>query len=157
MTRPNDCRPLHLVGCILSFYLLSQPQQMKLLFKCVQPFLCLEWLFRLLENRRLGILEILEITILVWLCTLALMSALGDLLCHGAHSLAHSTLPFSEHSHQLYRSGWWRWWQIFIVITIQATTPGTIIRTSSRTCSRHLQNCNNKKLLMMSENYRRIV
>ena len=111
---------------------------MKLLFKCVQPFLYLEWLFSLLENRWLGIQEILEITVLVWLYTLALMSALGVLLCHGAHSLAHSTLPFSEHSHQLYRSGWGRWWQIFIVITMQATTPSIIIPIGSRMGARHL-------------------
>ena len=157
MTPPNACRPLQLVGCILSFHWLSQPQQTKLLFKCVQPFLCLEWFFSLLENRGLGIQEILEITILVWLCTLALMSALGNLLRHGAHSLAHSTLHFSEHNHQLCRSGWGWWWQIFIVITMQATTPGTIIPTCSRTCARHLQNCNNKQLLRISENCRRIV
>ena len=133
---------------------------MKLLFKCVQSFLCLEWLFSLLENRWLGILEILEIIVLVWLCTLALMSALSDLLRHGVHSLAHSMLPFSKHSHQLYRSGWWRWWQIFIVMTIQATTSGTIIPivlTGSRTGARDLQNCNNKQLLMMLENWRRII
>ena len=100
---------------------------MKLLLNCVQPFLCLEWLFSLLENRRLGILEILEITVLVWLCTLGLMPALDDLLRHGAHSLAHSMLPFSEHSHQFCQSGWRRWWQVFIVMTIEATTPDTIV------------------------------
>ena len=138
MTPPNACRPLQLVGCILSFQWLYQPQQMKHLFKCVQPFLCLEWLFNLLENRRLGIQELLEITVLVWLCTLALMSTLGDLLRHGAHSLAHSTLPFSEHSHQLCQSGWW---QIFIVMTIQATTLSTIVPivpTGTRMGVRHL-------------------
>jgi hypothetical protein len=75
---------------------------MELLLKCIQPFVSLEWLFSLLENRRFGVEEILEITILVRLCPLAPMSAMSGVMRNVTECFAHNTLAFHEHGHHLF-------------------------------------------------------
>jgi hypothetical protein len=50
---------------VFGFHLLGHSQKMELLFDSGQPLICLEWFFGLFEDRRLGIQEVLEITILI--------------------------------------------------------------------------------------------
>jgi hypothetical protein len=95
---------------IFSLHLFRQPQQAKLLFKHVQPFLCLEWLLSFLKYGCLGVLEIFEIIVLVGFCTLTGMSATtAIILSHCAHSFTQSTLTFSKHGQELCWCGlqWW--------------------------------------------------
>jgi len=68
---PNTCFAIQLVCCILRLQLLSHPQQEELLLESVEPFIGFQRFRGLLENRRLGVLKILEITILIRFSALA--------------------------------------------------------------------------------------
>jgi hypothetical protein len=50
------------------------------------------------------------------------MSAMSDVLRHGAHSFPQSTLSFRKHSHQLGWRGWLWWGKVLVVIVVLATT-----------------------------------
>jgi hypothetical protein len=66
VTPPNTCRSLQLMESILHLHHFYHLEHTKLLLESVQPFICLEWLIHFLEDRRLHIQKILEITILTW-------------------------------------------------------------------------------------------
>ena len=73
MGLPYPDRFLQLMGHIFSLQILSNPQQTELLLYRVKPFICLEQFFSLFEDRRLGVLEILKSTVLIWLKPLMLL------------------------------------------------------------------------------------
>ena len=60
--------------------MLSNPQQMELLLYHVEPFICLKRFFGLFEDRRLGVLEILERALLIWLSPLMLLTGVSGVL-----------------------------------------------------------------------------
>ena len=68
------------MGHIFSLLMLSNPQQMELLLYHVKPHICLERSFGLFEDRRLGVLEILERAILIWLRPLMLLTGVSGVL-----------------------------------------------------------------------------
>ena len=80
MGLPYPDRFLQLMGHIFSLQILSNPQQTELLLYRVKPFICLEQFFSLFEDRRLGVLEILERAILIWLRPLMLLTGMSDVL-----------------------------------------------------------------------------
>jgi len=49
---------------------------MELLLNGVQPFIGLQWFFVFLENRRLGVQEVLEAVVLIGFWTLSVMMAM---------------------------------------------------------------------------------
>ena len=92
MGPPNPCRSLHLMGRILSLLVLGDPQQMELLLNCVEPLVCLERFLSHLEDKRLGVQEILERAILIWLRHLLLLMGMSHVLRNEAHGFLHSSL-----------------------------------------------------------------
>ena len=60
--------------------MLSNPQQTELLLYHVKPLIRLEWYFGLFEDRRLGVLEILERVVLIWLRPLMLLMGVSGVL-----------------------------------------------------------------------------
>ena len=72
------------MGHIFSLQMLSNPQQMELLLYCVKLFIHLEQFFVLFEDRRLGVLEILERALLIWLRPLMLLTGVSGILCNKA-------------------------------------------------------------------------
>ena len=62
------------MGCIFGLQMLRYPQQIELLVYLVKPLIYLERFFCLFEDRRLGVLEILEGAILIWLRPLMLLT-----------------------------------------------------------------------------------
>ena len=68
------------MGRIFYLLILSNPQKTELLLDCVKPFIRLEWFFGHLEDRRLGVLEILERAILIWLRPLMLLMGVSSIL-----------------------------------------------------------------------------
>jgi hypothetical protein len=59
----------------------------------------LEVLFSLFEDWWLCVQKIFKVTKLVRFSPLTLVSAMSDVLRHGAQSFTHSTLSFCKHSH----------------------------------------------------------
>ena len=92
MSPPNPCRSLLLMRRILGLQMLSNPQQMELLLYRVKPFICLEWFFGLFEDRRLGVLEILEGAVLIWLRPLMLLTGVSGVLRNEAQCILHGSL-----------------------------------------------------------------
>ena len=80
MGPPYSCRSLQLMGGIFGCQMLSNPQQTELLLYHVKPFFRLEWYFGLFEDRRLGVLEILERAVLIWLRHLMLLMGVSSVL-----------------------------------------------------------------------------
>jgi hypothetical protein len=109
MTPPNVCRSLQLLQSIFGFHIICHLEHTKLLFDSVQPFICLKWFFYFLENRRLGIQEILIVDVLDRLRIL--IDMVSDTLIQG-------TLTFSKHLQQLSRSRLWRRRCQFCIATI---------------------------------------
>ena len=68
------------MGRIFSLQMLSNPQQTKLLLYRVKPFIRLERFFGLFEDRRLGVLKILERVVLIWLRPLLLLTGVSSVL-----------------------------------------------------------------------------
>ena len=80
MGPPYPGRSLQLMGHIFSLQMLSNPQQTELLLYRVKPFICLEQFFGLFEDGRLGVLEILERAVLIWLRPLMLLTGVSSVL-----------------------------------------------------------------------------
>ena len=68
------------MGRIFSLQMLSNPEQMELLFYRVKPFIHLERFFDLFEDRRLGVLEILERAVLILVRPLMLLMGMSSVL-----------------------------------------------------------------------------
>ena len=92
MGPPYLGRSLQLMGPIFSLQMLSNPQQMELLLYCVQPLIRLERFFGLFEDRRLGVLEILERAVLIWLRPLMLLTGMSGVLRNEAQCILHGSL-----------------------------------------------------------------
>ena len=90
--------------------MLSNPQQIELLLYRVMPFFCLEWFFGLFEDRRLGVLEILERAVLIQLRPLLLLVGVSCVLCNEAQGFLHSSLTTQELCKEFIHKRWWRWW-----------------------------------------------
>jgi len=84
--------------CILRFHLLSHPQQAKLLLKSVEPFIGFQRFKGFLENWWLSILEVLEVTILIWFSALTGSATTSVLLCHSTHGLIQHPLTLNKSS-----------------------------------------------------------
>ena len=69
------------MGRIFGLQMLGNPQQMELLLYRVKPLIRLERFFSLFEDRRLGVLEILERAILIWLRPLMMLTDTSSVLC----------------------------------------------------------------------------
>ena len=65
---------------------------MELLLNSVEPFIRLERFFGHLENRWLGVQEILESAILIRLRSLLLLAGMSHALCNEAQGFLHSPL-----------------------------------------------------------------
>jgi hypothetical protein len=89
---------------ILRLHHFHHPEQTKLLFESVQSFIYLEWIIRFLEDRRLRIQKILEITILIWFWSLTDIANI--MVSHVAECVNQSTLALNKRGQELRRSGW---------------------------------------------------
>ena len=69
---------------------------MELLLDCVKPFIHLEWVFGHLEDMRLGVLEILERAILIWLRPLLLLTGVSGVLRDEAQCILYCSLTTQE-------------------------------------------------------------
>ena len=96
MGPPYPDGSLLLMGCIFSLQMLSNPQQTELLLYRVKPFIRLERFFGLFEYRRLGVLEILERAILIWLRPLMLLMGMSSVLCNEAWCFLYGSLTTQE-------------------------------------------------------------
>ena len=76
--------------------MLSNPQQTELLLYHVKPFIYLDWFFGHFEDRRLGVLEILEIAILIWLRSLMLLTGVSSVLRNEVQCILHCSLITQE-------------------------------------------------------------
>ena len=65
---------------------------MELILYLVKPFICLEWFFGLFEDRRLGVMEILERAILIWLRPLMLLTGVSGILINEVQCILHGSL-----------------------------------------------------------------
>ena len=92
MGPPYPSRSMQLMGRIFNLQMLGNPQQMELLLYCVKPFIRLELFFGLFEDRKLGVLEILEGAILIWLRTLMLLMDMSGVLHNEAQRILHGSL-----------------------------------------------------------------
>ena len=72
--------------------MLSNPQYTELLLYRVKPFIRLERFFNLFEDRRLGVLEIFERAILIWLRPLMLLTGVSGVLRNEAQCILHGSL-----------------------------------------------------------------
>ena len=77
---------------ILSLDQLGDPQKIEFLFNGVQPFINLKWFFCLFKNGRLGVQEVLECAVLIWLWTLILLAGTGRVLHNMLQCLLHYSL-----------------------------------------------------------------
>ena len=98
------------MGCTFSLQMLSNPQQMKLLLYHVKPFILLERFFGLFEDRRLGVLEILERVVLIWLRPMMLLTGMSSVLRNEAQCFLHCSLTTEELCEEFIHRRWWRWW-----------------------------------------------
>ena len=80
---------------VLNLLMLRYPQQTKLLLYYVQPLIRLERFFSLFEDRRLGVLEILERAILIRLRPL-LLTGVSGVLRNEAQCILHCSLTTQE-------------------------------------------------------------
>ena len=96
MGPPYPTWSLLLMGHIFSLQMLSNPQYMELLLYHVKPFIRLERFFGLFEDRRLGVLEILERSILIWLRPLMLLTGMSGVLRNEAQCILHVSLITQE-------------------------------------------------------------
>ena len=80
MGPPYPGRSLQLMGHIFYLLMFCDPQQMELLLNGVEPFIHLERFFGHLENRRLGVQEILESVVLIRLRPLLLLAGMSRVL-----------------------------------------------------------------------------
>jgi len=80
MAPPDTCLALQLMCCKFRLQFLSHPQQTEFLLESVEPFIGFQRFRSLLENWRLGVLEILEITVLIRFSALAGMATTPVLL-----------------------------------------------------------------------------
>ena len=80
MGPPYPSRSLQLMGRIFRLQMLSNPQQTELLLYHVEPFIRLEQFSGLFEDKRLGVLEILERAVLIWLRPLMLLMSVRGVL-----------------------------------------------------------------------------
>ena len=85
-------RSLQLMGHIFCLLMFCDPQKMKLLLNSVEPFIRLERFLGHLEDRRLGVQEILESAVLVQLRPLLLLAGTSHVLHNEAHGFLHSSL-----------------------------------------------------------------
>jgi len=113
MALPNTCFAFQLVCCIFHLQLLSHPQQAELLLESVELFISFQRFRGLLENRRLGVLKILEITVLIRFSALMGMATTLVLLRHGLHSFVEHPLALNKSCQELSRRRrgrrwWWR-------------------------------------------------
>ena len=92
MGPPYPYWSLQLMGRIFNLQMLGNPQQMELLLYCVKPFIRLELFFGLFEDRRLGVLEILEGVALIWLKPLMLLTGVSGVLHNEAQCILHGSL-----------------------------------------------------------------
>ena len=83
---------------------------MELLLNCVEPLICLERFLYHLENRRLGVQEILESVVLIWLRPLLLLAGMSHVLHNVAQGFLHSSQTSQELCKELISRWWWRWW-----------------------------------------------
>ena len=72
--------------------MLSNTQQMELLLYRVKPFIRLERFFGLFEDIRLGVLEILERALLIWLRPLMLLTGMSGVLRNEVQCILHGSL-----------------------------------------------------------------
>ena len=72
------------MGRILCLLVLDDSQQMELLLNNVEPFIHLERFLGHLKNWRLGVQEILESVVLIWLKPLFLLAGASRVLCNEA-------------------------------------------------------------------------
>ena len=96
MGPPYPYRSLQLMGHIFYLLMLSNPQQIELLLYSVKPFILLERFFGLFEDRRLGVLEILERAVLIWLRPLMLLTGVNGVLRNKAQCILHGSLITQE-------------------------------------------------------------
>ena len=68
------------MGRIFCILMLSNPHQIELLLYHVKPFIRLEQFFGHFDDRRLGILEILERALLIWLRPLMLLMGMSGVV-----------------------------------------------------------------------------
>ena len=81
---------------VLNLLMLRYPQQTKLLLYYVQPLIRLERFFSLFEDRRLGVLKILERAILIWLRPLMLLTGVSGVLRDEAQCILYCSLTTHE-------------------------------------------------------------
>ena len=96
MGPPNPGRSLQLMGHIFCLLVLDDPQQMELLLNSVEPLIRLERFFGHLEDRRLGVMKILERAVLIWLRPLMLSTGVSGVLHNEAQCLLHCSLATQE-------------------------------------------------------------
>ena len=94
---------------------------MELLLNSVEPFICLERFFDHLENRRLGVQEILESVVLIWLRPLLLMGMSG-ILRDEAQCFLNCSLTTQELCKEFIHR---RWWQVTVVALLAAACSST--------------------------------
>ena len=116
---------------------------MELLFNCIQPFICLQWLLYFLKGWTLGVKKVLKIAELVRFRSLVLIpsSSMASILRKTAQHFSHGTLGLHELGHHFCWHGMRWWWEVLIAIATGTTTTH-IISTNSPTGAHHLQNCN---------------
>jgi hypothetical protein len=129
MIPSNTCESVQLMSSIWCLHTFSYPEQVKLLLYGVQPLISLKWFFCLSEDRRFGICEVLEATVLIQLGSLAGIAIIT--VGHLTHSLSQHALTFNNHLHKLSWCRRRRRRRRLFLIPI-ATTPTKVVR--------HLQN-----------------
>jgi hypothetical protein len=114
---PNTNRPLQLVCYIFNLCFFSHPQQAELLLKSIEPFINFYRFRGLLENRRPSILDVLEVTILIWLSTLVGIATTTVLLRHSMHGLIQHLLTLNKCCQEFgRRSRGRRWWWRHLIV-----------------------------------------
>jgi hypothetical protein len=137
---PHSCQTLKLMSCILGFQHFSHPQDTELVFHSVNPFFCIQGFCGFLEDRWMGVHEILETAILVSFVPTRVYPPMG-VICNTAqcsfYILLHAlyvALASKKLCEKLFRSVRWRrrWWITVIITSCTATSlSGTIHGTTS--------------------------
>ena len=83
---------------------------MELLLNSVEPFIRLQRFFGHLEDRRLGVQEILESVVLIQLRPLLLLAGVSRVLRNEAQGFLHSSLTTQKLCKEFIHRWWWRWW-----------------------------------------------
>jgi hypothetical protein len=133
---PHPCRTLKLMSCVLGLQHFGHPQNMKLVFHCVNPLYCIQGFSGFLEDWWTGVHKILEAAILVYFMPTRVYSMTGVIRNTTQRSLhillhvLHVALTFEELCEELFRGVWWRrrrWWITVFIASGTATSLSGII------------------------------